>query len=252
MSHISKSFSINIYISIYYKFRWEVNHLTVSDENANYARIVNFLGRLPLPDHGHTADGLQQLLDGMIDAYRRAGLVVNIKKTEILQQCTSPNLAPPVFNINDCSITKMDEFVYLGTVLNNKFDLSPDIQRRVRLASSAFGRLSQRVFLNRNLNLKTKMAVYNAVCVSTLLYGCETWVLCRRHIKTLEQFHISCLQRMLRPRWWYKVPRVEIRHRAHCLSMEAIIAERQLRWTGHVIRMPENRLPRRVLYGELK
>ena len=34
--------------------------------------------------------------------------------------------------------------------------------------------------------------------------------------------------------------------------MEAIIAERQLRWTGDVIRMPENRLPRRVLYGELK
>ena len=34
--------------------------------------------------------------------------------------------------------------------------------------------------------------------------------------------------------------------------MEAIIAERQLRWTGHVFRIPENRLPRHVLYGELK
>ena len=33
----------------------------------------------------HTADGLQQLFDGMVDAYSRAGLVVNIKKTEILQ-----------------------------------------------------------------------------------------------------------------------------------------------------------------------
>ena len=34
----------------------------------------------------HTADGLQQLLDSMVDAYSSAGLVVNIKKTEILQQ----------------------------------------------------------------------------------------------------------------------------------------------------------------------
>jgi len=49
---------------------------------------------------------------------------------------------------------------------------------------------------------------------------------------------------MLRLRWWDKVPHVVIRPRAYCLSMEAIIAERQLRWTGHVIRMPENRLPR--------
>ena len=93
----------------------------------------------------HTADGLQQLLDGMVGAYSRAGLV-NIIKTEILQQGTSPNLAPPIFNIKDCTIANEDEFVYLGTVLNNKLDLSPDIQRRVRLASSAFGRLSNEYF----------------------------------------------------------------------------------------------------------
>jgi len=59
----------------------------------------------------HTADGLQQLLDGMVDAYSRAGLVVDIKKTKILQQGTSPNLAPLVFNIKDCPIANVDEFV---------------------------------------------------------------------------------------------------------------------------------------------
>jgi len=57
---------------------------------------------------------------------------------------------------------------------------------------------------------------------------------------------------MIRLRWWDKVPHVEVRRRAHCLLMEAIIAEHQLRWTRHVIRMPENRLSRRMLYGELK
>jgi len=110
-------------------------------------------------------------------------------------------------------------WISLYTVLNSKLDLSPDIQGHACLASSAFGRLSQQVLLNRNLNLKTKMAVYKAVCVSKLLYGCEAWVLYCRHIKTLEQFHISCLQRMLRLHWWDKVLHVEIRHRAHCLSM---------------------------------
>ena len=109
----------------------------------------------------------------MVDAYCRTGLVVNIKTTEILQQGTSPNIVPFVSNIKDCPIANVNEFVYLGTVLKNNLDLSPDIQRRVRLAASAFGGLLQRVFLNRNLNLKTKMAVYNAVCVSTLHCGCE-------------------------------------------------------------------------------
>ena len=31
-----------------------------------------------------------------------------------------------------------------------------------------------------------------------------------------------------------------------------MIIARQLRWVCHVIRMPENRLPRQVLYGELR
>ena len=31
-----------------------------------------------------------------------------------------------------------------------------------------------------------------------------------------------------------------------------MIIARQLPWVGHVIRMPENRLPRQVLYGELR
>jgi len=31
-----------------------------------------------------------------------------------------------------------------------------------------------------------------------------------------------------------------------------LLAERQLKWTGHVIRIPENRLTRRVLCGKLK
>jgi len=72
------------------------------------------------------------------------------------------------------------------------------------LASAAFGRLSRRVFFNRNLTPSTKIAVYNPVCISILLHGCEVWVLYRHHIKALEAFHIRCLQGILGLCWRWR------------------------------------------------
>ncbi|KAI8519108.1 hypothetical protein Bbelb_023650 [Branchiostoma belcheri] len=60
-----------------------------------------------------------------------------------------------------------------------------------------------------------------------------------------------CLQRILGLKWWHKVPHGEIRRRAHVEPLETLLLQRQLRWAGHVIRMPGNRLPRHILYGEL-
>ena len=65
-------------------------------------------------------------------------------------------------------------------------DLTAEIQHRVNLASASFERLSKRVFTNRDLSTRTKMAVYNAICVSTLLYAFEEWTLYRHHIRALS------------------------------------------------------------------
>ena len=92
--------------------------------------------------------------------------------------------------------------------------------------------------------------MYQAVC-ATLLYSCEACVTYSRHVKSLEHFHIRCLQRMLGITWRDRVPCTEILRRAGCKSIEATITQYQLRWLGHVIRMPLNWLPHKVLYGQL-
>jgi len=105
------------------------------------------------------------------------------------------------------------------------------------------------VFFNHNLTV----AVYHAICLSILLYRCEScWTLYRRHVKALEAHHIKCLQSILGVRWWHKVPHAEIRRKAYSECIESWIMQRQLRWLGHVIRMPPYRLPRRLPYGALQ
>jgi len=143
------------------------------------------------------------------------------------------------------------EFTYLGSIMDDSCSLDSGVEHRMKAASSAFGRLAKRVFLNHNLVTSTKVAVYKAVCVSVMLYGCEAWTPYRRHIKALQAFRIRSLQIILGIRLWQKVPNVELFEKAAIIPAEHSLLQRQLRWLGYVIRMSENRLPRRLLYGEL-
>jgi len=199
---------------------------------------------------GSTAAGLQRNLNTLDDTYTRAGLLINCGKTEAMD-LGRPGTEPAAFSIKDTALKSVPAFTYLGSVLSVTGDITDEVQRRIGLASSSFGRLASRVFLNKDLTIKTKVAVYKAICLSILLYASEAWTPYRRHIRMLEQFHTRCLQRILGLKWWHKVPHAEIRRRADIEPLETLLLQRQLRWAGHVIRMPGNRLPRHMLYGEL-
>ena len=108
------------------------------------------------------------------------------------------------------------------------------------------------MFGNQDLTIHTKIAVYNAVVISIILYDCETWVPYCCHIRLLESFHIRRLQLILGLCWWHKVTHSEVRHRAGNPSIESMLLHRKLRWLGHVIRMPQSRLLHCVLYGQLR
>ena len=105
---------------------------------------------------------------------------------------------------------------------------------------------------HKNIKLDTKIKVYKAVVLTSLLYGCESWTLYRKHTKQLERFHMRSLRAIMGIKWQDRVTNLEVLDRAGLLSIEAMILKAQLRWSGHVIRMEPHRLPRQLLYGELR
>ena len=155
---------------------------------------VQYADDAALPSH--TPNGLQREMDAISSAYSCAGLVVNSNKTEVLYLPSESSL-PPTFYISGDQLGLTEQFTYLGSINTSTCDLTAEIQHCVNVASASFGRLSKLVFTNRDLSARTKMAVYNAICVLKLLYACEGWTPYRRHIRALEAFHIRCLQTIL-------------------------------------------------------
>ena len=88
-------------------------------------------------------------------------------------------------------------------------------------------------------------------CPHHTIYASETWTVYQRHAKKLNRFHLNCLRKLLRVKWQDKVPDTEILEQTGMSSIFTMLRKTQLRWAGHVVRMPDERLPKRILYGEL-
>ena len=175
--------------------------------------------------------------------------MVSLKKTEVMfQPANQSSPAQPVIKAGDATIKAVDMFCYLGSVLSSNAVVDDDISALLSKANSAFGRLSMRLWNDHGIRLDTKVAIYKAVILTTLLYGCESWVLYSRHVVKLEQFHMQCLRRIAHVKWQDKIPNTEVLETCHITGIEAFLLSAQLRWTGHVIRMEDTRLPKQVFY----
>ena len=122
---------------------------------------------------------------------------------------------------------------------------------RIQSASAAFGRLRERLWNKHDTKLVTKCKVYRAIILSCILYRSETYTLYIRHNQRLSQIHLRHLRAILGIRWSDRVTNNEALQLADMPSIEAMLLSRQLTWTGHVVRMNDDRLPKTVLYGEL-
>ena len=130
--------------------------------------------------------------------------------------------------------------------------LDKEIAYRISKANQALGCLRNWLLNHHNVTLDTKLKVYRAVFLSSLLYGCETWTVYRWHLKQLERFHQRALRSILGIRWQDRATNTEVFKRTNCISIEAMLLKSCLRWTGHVIRMEDQRIPKQLLFGELE
>ena len=118
----------------------------------------------------HTIQEAQHLLDCFVAATRRFGLSVSIKKSEVMfQPQVSSCYLPPVATINNIQLPVAETFCYLGSRVTYRNTLDDELTARV-----AFGQLSKRLWSDHGVRLETKIQVYLAAILSSLLYGSET------------------------------------------------------------------------------
>ena len=195
---------------------------------------------------------LQRLADHLSFATKAFGLTISIKKTEVLRQPAPKTTTPaPYITIDGAKLNFVDHFCYLGSNLSADGSLDKKITCRISKASRSFGQLQSRVWRARGISSQTKIAVYRAIVLPSLLYACETWTCYRRHLKQLDQFHLRCLRKILSISWEERATNQDVLRPANLSEIEAMIYAAQLRWSGHVMHMHDNPIPEEIFCSEL-
>nr|VZI11783.1 unnamed protein product [Spirometra erinaceieuropaei] len=198
---------------------------------------------------------MQRSMDLFSAACENFGLVINTQKTVVMHQpppnsATAPN-APPQTSVNGTQLQVVENFPYLGSTLSRNTKIDDEVANRILKASQAFGRLQITVWNRHGLQMSTKLKMYKAVILPTLLYGAETWTVYTRQASRLNHFHLNCLRRILRLNWQDRIPDTDVLERTGMLSIYAILRQMQPRWSGHLVRMDDEQLPKRLFYGDV-
>jgi len=89
--------------------------------------------------------------------------------------------------IKSYKFERVENFKYLGIILNEDNNNQIDLQERIKNANKTYF-IIQKFFKNKNISKKLKLRLKNTTIDKTLTYASETWTLTKRDRKQLNNF----------------------------------------------------------------
>jgi hypothetical protein len=135
-------------------------------------------------------------------------------------------------------------FGYLGFGFQGDGDLEFALLQRMAIARERFGKLHE-IWRSKKLATSVKVRIYACAVVSVLTYGSEIWRFDEKSMRQLRGWNARCL--------------VVITGRDHrdetvepTFDLLGRLRSRRLRWAGHILRLEEASLLRRVLLAQVE
>ncbi|KAK3549572.1 hypothetical protein QTP86_004974 [Hemibagrus guttatus] len=173
-----------------------------------------------------------------------AGMRVSTSKSEAM--VLNRKKVACILQVGGEVLPQVEEFKYLGVLFTSEGRMDREIDRRIGAAAAVMRSMYRSVVVKKELSRKAKLSIYQSIYVPTLTYGHELWVMTERVRSRIQAAEMSFLRRVvgrsLRDRVRSSVTREELGVEPLLLYIE----RGQLRWLGHLFRMPPGHLPGEV------
>ena len=216
---------------------WNLNQLLFADDTALVA---------------DSEVRLRQLVEEFGRVCSRRKLRVNESKSKVMR-CTRRidgrriNVA-----LNGKLLEEVECFKYLGSHVAGDGGVEEEVKFRMKEVGKVCGGM-KRIFKCRSLGMNAKRKLYEGVVVPTALYGAETWNMGAAERRRLNVMEMRCLRSMCGVTRMDRMRNEEVRRRTGVGRELAVRAEQGvLRWFGHVERMEEERVVKRITGSDVR
>lgn len=187
---------------------------------------------------------LQHNLEVLEKELQKINLKINIVKTKSM--VVSRENKTHSIKLQGKQIEQVESFKYLGSIIQNNGKIDKEINDRMGKTGRIYNMMKTTFLGKKEVPRKIKTKVVKKVVRPTIMYSSETWTLTEKHKTRLNAMEMRFLRRIEN-----KTKKDKIRNDTYRknLQMEPVtekITEGQLRWFGHVCRMPRDRITKRV------
>lgn len=217
-----------------------------------YNRLVQILGYADDIDIvARSYSALKEAFLQLMEAADDMGLTINESKTKYMKvsRAAGNNAGPPVV-MGPYSFESVSQFTYLGSVVSSTNRVSLEVSQRIVKANRCYFGL-RRHLRSSDLTRQTKCLLYKTLIRPVLTYGSETWTLTSSEEKEVAVFERKILRRIFgavrEGDHWRRRYNREVYELFGEPDITRIIKLGRLRWAGHVARMPDGEVPRKLL-----
>ena len=143
---------------------------------------------------------LKALVQKVSEHSEAMGIKINRKKTKTMVITKKDRSPTSRLRINNDEIEQVDNFVYLGSLINWDGRQDKEIRRRIAIAYNNMRKL-RKLITSRKISMTSRKRFVKCYIWPTLLYGCETWSINSQTRMRLEAFEMNLWRYVLKVSW---------------------------------------------------
>ena len=143
-------------------------------------------------------------------------------------------------------VQQVKQYNYLGTMISDNGQVDREIGERIAKVGRIYNALKTTFLGKAEIPKHIKAQVYKKVVRPSLMYGSESWVVTVNNQSRVTATEMRFLRKIEGVTRMDRIRNETITQQLRVKPIEKVGEERQLTWLGHILRMDDTRLTRRI------